>query len=257
MIAWVEMAGRRTWDAVEELGANARFLGLAMRSLVREGIRWDRTRDQMVTIGVQSIFVILLTGLFTGLVFALQTSYAFGLFGAEGLIGPSVVLSLTRELSPVLTALMLTGRAGSAMATELGTMRVTEQIDALETMAVSPMRFLVVPRLVAATVMTPLLVMFFNAVGVFGGYVVSVHIIGVSRTMFWDRILGSVDLLDLWSGLYKGAVFGFLIALICTSRGYRAKGGARGVGEATTGAVVVSNIVTLVADYIITAFFFG
>ncbi len=257
MIGWVELAGRRTWGAVEELGANAHFLGQAMRSLVREGIRWDRTRDQMVTIGVQSIFVILLTGLFTGLVFALQTSYAFGLFGAEGLIGPSVVLSLTRELSPVLTALMLTGRAGSAMATELGTMRVTEQIDALETMAVSPMRFLVVPRLVATTVMTPLLVMFFNAVGVFGGYVVAVHIIGVSRTMFFDRILVSVDLLDLWSGLFKGAVFGFLIALICTSRGYRAKGGARGVGEATTGAVVVSNIVTLLADYIITAFFFG
>lgn len=257
MITWVELLGRRTWSAVEELGATTRFLGQALRSLVREGIRWDRTRGQMVTIGVQSIFVIQLTGLFTGLVFALQTSYAFGLFGAEGLIGPSVVLSLTRELSPVLTALMLTGRAGSAMATELGTMRVTEQIDALETMAVSPMRFLVVPRLVAATLMTPLLVMFFNAVGVFGGYVVAVHIIGVSRTMFWDRILSSVDLLDLWSGLYKGAVFGFLIALICTSRGYRARGGARGVGEATTAAVVVSNVVTLVADYLITAFFFG
>lgn len=257
MIAWVELAGRRTWAAVEELGANTRFLGRAVRSLTREGIRWDKTAEQMVTIGVQSLFVILLTGLFTGLVFALQTSYAFGLFGAEGLIGPSVVLSLTRELSPVLTGLMLTGRAGSAMATELGTMRVTEQIDALETMAVSPMRFLVVPRLLATTFMTPLLVMFFNAIGVFGGYVIAVHIIGVSRTLFIDRILMNVDLLDLWSGLFKGAVFGFLIALICTSRGYRARGGARGVGEATTAAVVVSNVVTLVADYLITAFFFG
>lgn len=257
LVHGLERSGRLVYSMLAELGATQRFLLEALRSVFRRGLRWRIMFEQMYVIGVQTSFVILLTGLFTGLVFALQTSYAFGLFGAEGLIGPSVVLSLTRELAPVLTALMLTGRAGSAMASELGSMRVTEQIDALETMAVSPMHYLVVPRLVATTLVMPVLTMFFNTVGVLGGYAIAVYNVGVSHTVFVQRTLDAVKMLDLWSGLIKAAVFGFLIALICTSRGYRASGGARGVGMATTQAVVLANIVTLMADYLLTALFFG
>lgn len=253
----VESVGRNVYRVLEDLGRTLLFLGEAMSALVRGRVRWSVLMEQMLQIGVRSTFVIVLTGTFTGLVFALQTSYAFGLFSAEALIGPSVVLSLTRELGPVLGGLMVTGRAGSAMATELGTMRVTEQIDALDAMAVSPMEYLVLPRLLAATLMLPLLVALFDFVGFLGAYAISVYVVDVGPYEFTSRIITAVDLKDLYSGIFKAGVFGLLISLICTSRGYFATGGARGVGIATTEAVVLSSVVILIADYFLTALFFG
>jgi len=203
-------------------------------------------------VGVGSLFIVLLTGLFAGLVFALQSAYAFSKFNAESLVGATVVISMCRELAPVLTALMVTGRSGSAMATELGTMRVTEQIDALETFGISPIQYLVVPRVLALILMMPLLTMLFNYVGFLGAYVVSVGQAGINEGTFMGRIHRMVELNDLLGGLGKAAVFGGLIGLIACRRGMNAKGGSRGVGLAATTTVVTASIAILISDYFLT-----
>lgn len=210
--------------------------------------------SQMEFIGVQSIFIISLTAIFTGMVFALQSSYAFKLFRAEYLIGPTVVLSLTRELSPVLTALMVTGRAGSAMAAELGTMRVTEQIDALHTMAVDPIHYLIVPRVVASTIMVPALSIFFSFIGTIGAYLVTVHVVEVNPHVFVNQVLYLVSNQDVWMGLKKATAFGYLIGTICCYEGFSAEGGAKGVGKAATHSVVLSSVLIFATDYVMTAF---
>lgn len=214
-----------------------------------------RTRifvQQMNQIGVDSTPIILLVSFFTGAVFALQTGYAFRLFNAETLVGSTVGLTLTRELAPVFTALMVTARVGSSMAAELGTMRVTEQMDALESMAVSPFHYLVVPRVIATTVMVPLLTGLFNFVGFMGAYLVGVGLLEIPEGPFIYRTEYFVDTDDLFGGLFKAAIFGFLIALISCYQGYRTKGGAAGVGRATTRAVVISSVTILVVDYFLT-----
>lgn len=252
----LEQFGALILNAMEGTGRVLYFLLDTIGVTLRYGIRWDQVFEQALQIGVRSSLVIILTSLFTGLVFAFEVGYAFGLFGAKALIGPSVVLSLTRQLSPVLAALMVTGRAGSAMAAELGTMRVSEQIDALHAMAVPPLAYLVVPRILATTLMLPLLTIIFDFVGFVGAYLVSINILGISSTTFIDQILTNVKLKDIYSGLYMATVFGFLIATICTSRGYFASGGAKGVGRATTQAVVVSSASILVADYLMVTLIF-
>ena len=194
-----------------------------------------------------------LTGLFTGMVLALQTVYAFGLFNAQSLVGATVELSLARELAPIFTCIVVVARVGSAVATELGTMRVTEQIDALETMAVDPYNYLVVPRIVAAAIATPLLTMLFNAVGLLGAYGVAVLLRDMAPGTFLNRIETLVQLKDLTDGLGKSAVIGFVVILISAYRGYSAKGGARGVGIATTQAVVGGLVAIFFIDYIYTA----
>ncbi len=211
---------------------------------------------QMEFIGAQSTFIISLTGLFTGMVFALQSSHAFKLFGAENLIGPSVALSLTRELGPVLTALMVTGRAGSAMAAELGTMRVTEQIDALYAMAINPLQYLVVPRLVAAVLMLPLLVGLFNFLGIIGAYLLGVYLLGLNPEEFVDRVIYLVDFDDLYMGLVKAMCFGAIIAVVSCYKGFYTSGGAEGVGRAATQSVVIASVSVLVSDYFLTALMF-
>jgi phospholipid/cholesterol/gamma-HCH transport system permease protein len=221
--------------------------------MVRPPYRFRLLLQQCEFIGVGSLFIVLLTGLFTGLVFALQSDFAFAKFNAESLVGATVVISLCRELAPVLTALMVTGRAGSAIATELGTMKVTEQIDALSTMAVSPIQYLVVPRVVAMTLMMPLLTMLFNAVGFFGAYVVSIYQAEINEGTFMGRIRQLVEFSDLAGGLIKSAVFGFVIALIACQRGMNAEGGSRGVGLAATGTVVTGSVTILILDYALTS----
>ena len=208
--------------------------------------------QQAEFVGVGSLFIVLLTGLFAGLVFALQSAYAFSKFNAESLVGATVVISLCRELAPVLTALMVTGRSGSAMATELGTMRVTEQIDALETFGISPTQYLVLPRVFALIVMMPLLTMLFNYVGFIGAYVVSVGQAGINEGTFLGRIHRMVELNDLLGGLGKAAVFGGIIGLIACHRGMNASGGSRGVGLAATTTVVTASIGILISDYFLT-----
>jgi phospholipid/cholesterol/gamma-HCH transport system permease protein len=204
-------------------------------------------------IGVQSIFIVILTGLFTGMVLALQTTYSLRRFSAEGVVGSVVAISLTREISPVFASLMVTARAGSAMAAELGNMRVTEQIDALTTMSVSPVQYLLSPRLVASVLMLPLLCILYSCVGMVGAWVIAVDTLGVDPGIFIANIEKYLALGDFTMGLIKAAVFGLLISTISCHQGYFASGGARGVGIATTRAVVQSAVALLVANYMITS----
>jgi conserved hypothetical integral membrane protein len=208
--------------------------------------------QQMEFIGVGSILIIVLMSMFAGAVFTLQVLYALSMFSMESMVGATVALALTRELSPVLSALMITGRAGSAMATELGTMRVTEQIDALESMAVNPLQYLVVPRFIASLVMFPVLTMVSNLVGMFGSYVVGVIMWGIDPGNFIERIRWYVTAHDIYSGLMKSIVFGGVVTLVSCFKGYRAAGGARGVGTATTQAVVISSVSIMIVDYFLT-----
>jgi phospholipid/cholesterol/gamma-HCH transport system permease protein len=243
---------KKVTAALEDFGRMIIFAVEAVAWAVRPPFRLDQIVAQMAFIGVGSSFIVGATGLATGMVFGLQMNYALKQFAAENYVGGSVAFSLARELAPVFTALMVTGRAGSAIATELGTMRVTEQIDAMETMAVNPIQYLVVPRIIACVVMFPVLTMVFNVVGYFGGYVMGVFVARIPVGPFLDHTREFVDPKDIFHGLYKAVVFGVIVSVIATWRGYAASGGAKGVGEGTTRAVVMSSIAVLVADYVIT-----
>lgn len=248
-----ESLGQAVIDAFTEIGEASMLFFQSLAWMFRPPFRVGLLLTQCEFIGVGSLFIVLLTGLFTGLVFALQSSFAFAKFSAESLVGATVVISLCRELAPVLTGLMVTGRAGSAIATELGTMRVTEQIDALSTMAVSPVQYLVVPRVLAMTIVMPMLTMLFNAVGFVGAYIVSVFQTGINEGTFMGRIHQIVAFTDLAGGLMKSAVFGFAIALIACHKGMNATGGSRGVGLAATRTVVAGSVTILILDYVLTS----
>ena len=213
--------------------------------------------QQMEEFGVRSLPVVLIIGAFTGMVFSLQSYQGFQRFGAEMLIGPVVSLAICRELAPVLTALSVAGRAGSSMAAEIGTMRVTEQIDALETLATNPVKYLAVPRILSGIIMLPVLTVFADSIGIFGGYVVSVHLLGVNPTIFIKSSFDALRLGDITNGLIKAAFFGLGIALVGCYYGFHAKGGAEGVGKATTKAVVVSSISILILDFFLTKVLWG
>ena len=208
--------------------------------------------QQMEFIGVGSLSIIMLVSLFTGGVFGLQSVEAFRQFQAESYVGTAVSLTLTREIAPVITALMVAGRAGSAMATELGSMRISEQIDAMATLAVNPIHYLVVPRLIACTLMMPVLTMIFNLGGIFGAYVFVVGIQGVDPGPFIHNIKWFTDVDDLAMGLIKGFAFGLLVALVGCHQGYNASGGARGVGLATMRTVVICSVAILIVDFLMT-----
>jgi phospholipid/cholesterol/gamma-HCH transport system permease protein len=244
--------GRSVLNLLDSLGKSFQFTGLYFRYLLSKPRRVHLCFQQMSAIGVGSIPIILLVSLFTGAVFALQTGYAFRLFNAETLVGSTVAITLSRELAPVFTALMLTSRAGSAMAAELGTMRVTEQIDALETMAVNPYQYLVIPRVTATAFMAPMLTMLFNFVGFMGAYFVAVFLLDIPEGPLLNRVETYVDPDDLLGGLFKSVIFGFILAMVSCYQGYLTKGGAKGVGEATKKAVVISSVLILVVDYFLT-----
>jgi len=211
---------------------------------------------QMVRVGYGSIPVVFLTAMFTGMVLALQTFTTLRRFNAENFVGSLVALSMVRELSSVLTALIVAGRSGSAMGAELGTMRVTEQIDALEVMATDPVHYLVVPRVWATTLMMPLLVVMADGVGIMGGYLVSVVLMGANPVSYLSNTYQFMDLNDLFSGLMKAAVFGLLLSTIGCQQGFYTTGGAEGVGKATTSAVVFASISILIADFFLTRLLF-
>jgi len=240
-----------------EVGMLARLFGEAAFWGVRRPFRPKLFVAAMEFVGVQSIFIVGLTGLFVGMVFGLQLVDGFRQFNAENQAGAVVGLALARELAPVFTALMVTSRAGSAMCTELGSMRVSDQIDALTTMAVNPVQFLVVPRIVAGAIMVPILTMLFNLVGIFGAWIVCVKFMGLDPGIFIDKVRWFVDASDISQGLIKASVFGFVISLIACRHGFYASGGAAGVGQATTRAVVQSAVSILVLDYIITSLITG
>ncbi|MFZ1865667.1 MAG: ABC transporter permease [Polyangiales bacterium] len=240
-----------------ELGVLFELLGQAVFWGIRPPYRGRLLVQAMEFVGIGSIFIVSLTALFVGGVLALQLVDGFRDFGAENQTGAVIGLALAREVGPVFAALMVTSRAGSAMTTELGSMRVTNQIDALVTMAVNPVQFLVVPRLVAGLVMVPVLTMLFNVVGVFGAFFVAVTLLGLDPGVFMDRLRWLVDWDDVSQGLIKAMVFGIAVTLIACRQGFYATGGAAGVGGATNRAVVQSAIAILLLDYLVTSLVLG
>ena len=242
----------RVRAAFEDFGRMILFAGETAAWAVRPPFRPDLILIQMAAIGVGSAFIVGVTGSFAGMVLALQMNVALGQFAAEGYVGGSVAFSLARELAPVFTALMVIGRSGSAIATEIGTMRVTEQLDAMDSMAVNPIQYLVVPRVIASLLMFPVLTMLFNALGYAGAFVMGVFVAQIPVAPFIAHTQEFMGPDDILHGLLKAVIFGLVVSIVTTWRGYAASGGARGVGEGTTRGVVMSSIAILVADYAIT-----
>lgn len=255
-IAVLEWVGLRSLSFLEESGRMLILLWQVLKGLFKRPFPLRLTIQQMEEVGVRSMPVVLITAIFTGAVLSLQTYSGFKRFGAEGLVGTVVALSMTRELGPVLASIMVAGRVGASMAAELGTMRVTEQIDALVTLATDPVHYLVVPRFVASLIMMPFLVIFADLVGIFGGYTVAVTALGTSSSIYVNRTLQYLEFSDITVGLAKSAVFGMIIALVGCYMGFFTSGGAEGVGKATTRAVVVASILILISNYFLTALFF-
>jgi|WetSurMetagenome_2_1015567.scaffolds.fasta_scaffold00429_26 phospholipid/cholesterol/gamma-HCH transport system permease protein len=250
--------GKWTIKVVDSLGSaviffSRAFLKIFRRKQIREIIR------QVYFIGAKSSSIVMLVGLFTGMVLGLQLFYTLTKFGSEGVLGSVVALTLIRELGPVLTAMMITARAGSAIAAEIGIMRISEQIDALYTMRIDPIRYLVSPRIAAAIISFPLLTAFFDLIGILGGYLTGVVLLGVDEGAYFYRILTYVDMADIRGGFIKSLVFAVLVAVTCCYQGYfthlRADSyGAKSVSISTTSAVVISCVMILIADYVVTSF---
>lgn len=249
-----------TWEAAQRglayLGSFITLFVEALRAIIRQPFRWPQVAKQLEFIGVNSSFIIILTGFFSGAVLALQAGKGFRLFNAEGVTGSVVSLALMREISPVMTSLMVAARCGSAMAAEIGTMNVTQQVDALRVMSVDPVSYLISPRLLATTIMMPLLSILFTAMGMMGSYVVAIYVLGINDAIYYDKIQQYVEMRDIFDGLVKATIFGMIVAVVGCHRGYFARGGAEGVGRATTEAVVIASVTILVADYFITAFMY-
>jgi phospholipid/cholesterol/gamma-HCH transport system permease protein len=237
---------------LDNVGNVVTLTGKTIAWLFRPPFRLGQFFAALDFIGVQSIFIVSLTGLFSGMVVTLQTSYALRAFSAEGRVGGIVAVSLARELAPVFSALMVTARGGSAMAAELGNMRVTEQIDAIATMGVNPVQYLLSPRLLAAVLMLPLLCVLYSAIGMAGSYLVAIEWLGGDFGIWMASIKDTAEPRDLRMGLIKACVFGFILTSISCRHGFFARGGARGVGLATTRAVVESCVAILIANYILT-----
>ena len=211
----------------------------------------------LVEIGYFSLPVVALTAVFTGMVLALQSSTGLSRFAADSAVASLVVLSVTRELGPVIASLMVAGRVGAAIAAEIGTMRVTDQIDALSTLSTNPMKYLVAPRLLAGLIALPLLVLIADVLGVLGGFIIAIAKLGFNAQTYLRNTIDFVQTDDVVSGLVKAAVFGVLIALMGCYQGYNSKGGAQGVGQATTSAVVAASVLILAFDYVLTELFFA
>ena len=238
-------------------GRLSRFTFSAISHCFRPPFYFRTIVSEMVEIGYYSLPVVGLTAVFAGMVLALQSYTGFARFSAEGAVANVVVLSITRELGPVLAGLMVAGRIGASMAAEIGTMRVTEQIDALTTLSTNPMKYLVAPRLIAGLLMFPILVLVADVIGVFGGYLVAVYKLDFNAANYIQRTWDFLKAEDVNSGLVKAAVFGLIVTLMGCYHGYNSKGGAQGVGTATTNAVVSACILILCFDYVLTEMFFS
>tara|TARA_R110000787_G_scaffold131877_2_gene244024 strand:- start:348 stop:1121 length:774 start_codon:yes stop_codon:yes gene_type:complete len=249
--------GQATFAFLATIGRLSIFTGRTLLHCFAPPFYFRLLLRQCVEIGYYSLPVVGLTAIFTGMVLALQSYTGFSRFNAEGAIANVVVLSITRELAPVLTGLVVAGRIGAAMAAEIGTMSVTEQIDALVTLSTNPFKYLVAPRVIAGVLMLPLLVLVADIIGVFGGYLVSIHKLGFNPAVYLQRTWEFLEPLDVLSGLTKAAVFGFIISLMGCYHGYLSRGGAQGVGQATTNAVVSASVLILGANYIVTELFFA
>lgn len=253
MSEMVRAIGRQGLNSIEILGRMGSFMLFSFYTIVSNPVRPIHILKQISFIGSKSIFVIVLTAGFTGMVLGLQGYYTLAKFGSEGMLGTAVALSLIRELGPVLSALMVTGRAGSAITAEIGIMRISEQIDALETMALDPYKYLVSPKFIAAMISMPLLCAIFDVVGIYGGWLVGVKLLGVNPGAYFTEMYRSVEWKDVWSGIVKSYSFGIIIAWIGCYKGYYAGHGAEGVSKATTESVVLTSVLILVWDYFLTS----
>lgn len=245
----LESVGRGALDILESLGRFGLFLGQAIAWIFIPPFKMGQLLQRIHFIGFRSLPVIALTGAFTGMVLGLQVFITLSRFGSEAFLGPAVALSLIRELGPVLSALMVTGRAGSALTAEIGIMRISEQIDALTVMAVNPFRYLIVPAIVAGLITFPLMAALFDVVGIFGGYLVGVKLLGLSPGTYFGEMQTFVDLSDIMTGFWKSLSFGVIVTWVCAYKGYYSGHGAEGVSRATTQAVVLSSVLILVWDY--------
>jgi phospholipid/cholesterol/gamma-HCH transport system permease protein len=248
--------GRAFIGLFEGTGLWFRMLWRTMSWSVRPPFEFKEWLRQMVRLGVDSIPVVFLTAMFTGMVLALQTYNGFQRVHAENFVGSVVALAMLRELSPVLVGLMVTGRVGSSMAAEIGTMRVTEQIDALEALATDPVHYLFVPRVIAGVIMLPFLVVLGDALGIGGGYLVGVKLMGANPVVYESNTFQYLQMNDIWSGFIKAAAFGLILTLTGCVRGYYTSGGAEGVGRATTAAVVNASLIILLSDFFLTKLLF-
>ena len=235
------------------LGKMGLFLSGSLARMVTPPFRAHNIARQVHFVGVLSLGIIVLTAAFTGMVLALHGYITLRKFGAEGWLGPTVALSLIRELGPVLSALMVTGRAGSAMTAEIGIMRIGEQIDALETMGIDPVRYLVAPRIAAFLISLPLLTAIFDVVGIYGGYLVGVKLLGLNSGVYFGQMESAVEIVDITNGVWKSFAFALIIGWVCTFKGYFVRHGAVGVGNATTSSVVLSSVLILIVDYFLTS----
>lgn len=253
LIALCTALGAWLIRTLQAFGSSWVFLIRALTAIVSPPYGVQQTLQQLRNIGVGSLFVISLIGAFTGAVLAVQGEYTLAKFGATAFTGPAVALSLIRELGPVLTALMVIGRAGSAITAEIGIMKITEQIDALKSMAVDPFHYLFAPRIVAGVIAVPLLTALFIVVGIVGGYMVSVGLLGLSSGTFMSQMISAVSITDVQSGIVKSVVFGLIFSWVACFKGYHCGFGAVGVNRATTQAVVIASVSVLVIDYFLTS----
>ena len=249
MIRLLKKAGAWFLELIGSMGRMFIFLLSASRAVFTPPFKFRLLLRQIRFFGNKSLLVICLTGSFTGMVLALQIFYTLRKFGSEALLGPAVALSIIRELGPVLSALMITGRAGSALTAEIGIMKISEQIDALKSMALDPIRYLVVPNLIAAIIVFPLLTAIFDVIGIYGGYFVAVKLLGLSSGTYFSQMEQFVAMADVRIGLYKSVSFGVIVAWVCCYKGYITGYGAEGVSRATTAAVVLSSVLILIWDY--------
>lgn len=257
IISTIEQIGAFTISNVKKIGEVAIFMFFSVKHCLTPPFYPKLILKQFLHIGYFSLPVVGLTAIFSGAVLALQSYSGFSRFNAESTIATVVALSITRELGPVLAGLMVAGRVGASMAAEIGTMKVTEQIDALKTLSTNPFKYLIAPRVIAGIFMLPCLVFIADIIGIMGGYLVSVHSLGFSSGPYIANTFKFLEIIDVVSGLTKALFFGFIISIMGCYFGYNSKGGAEGVGVATTNAVVCASISILLLNYIITGWFFG
>ena len=256
IIQFLDYLGIRTLRVCSRAGRFILFLMTAITTLLTTRLKVRQLFAQMEFVGVGSFSIIFLTGSFTGLALALQSYIGFSRVGAEEFIGLVVTLGMTRELGPVLTGLMVAGRCGSSMTAEIGTMQISEQIDALTTLRIDPIQYLVVPRILASTLIMPFVAIFAMMCGIVGGYMYCVYALGLNAETYIQIIQERVELSDITGGLVKSACFGLILSWVGTYQGYNTRGGARGVGSATTRSVVIGSILILTANYFLSAFLF-
>jgi len=251
LVSYIESATR---DFIQETGLVMMFFADSTRAMFRRPSRYLEIIRHMEFVGNQSIMIISLTGAFTGLALSLQIYLGFKMVNATNLVGPIVSLGITRELGPVLTGLIVAARAGGAMAARLGTMRVNEQIDALDVMGIHTKQYLIAPRIVASVICMPLLCAVFDFVAMVGAWFLCVKVVSLDEAIFFDKVNSTLEIRHINEGLFKAAVFGLIFSLICCYRGYNTKGGAKGVGEATNQGVVRSMVLIIIFDYFLTTF---